>query len=80
MSIDFREKIKDNTYLFNDDHDKLVNINDDLYLGVFADSQILLAIPLKIEEEKLFKTSTEINKLLESLNNLENTENESKTQ
>ena len=34
----------------------------------------------KIEEEKLFKTSTEINKLLESLNNLENKENESKTQ
>ena len=59
MSIDFREKIKDNTYLFNDDHDKLVNINDDLYLGVFADSQILLAIPLKIEEEKLFIKKTE---------------------
>ena len=34
----------------------------------------------KIEEEKLFNTSSEVNELLESLNNLENTENESKTQ
>ncbi len=34
----------------------------------------------KIEEEKLFKTSTEIKKLLEGLNKSENTENESKTQ
>ena len=34
----------------------------------------------KIEEEKLFNTSTEVNKLLESLKHLENKENESKTQ
>ena len=34
----------------------------------------------KIEEEKLFNTSTEVNKLLESLKHLENKENESKAQ
>jgi hypothetical protein len=34
----------------------------------------------KIEEEKLFSTSTEVNKLLESLKHLENKENESKAQ